>query len=66
MNLEKATQVMKLDSPVSYEKGKYYILYVDSLSGTCALSNHSADYVGKMSVLKHIPIKNLEKLEVNN
>ncbi len=61
MELKEAIQLMKLDLQVLYDGKPEYILYIDSLHQTCTLSDHPADYVGKIVVSKNVNIKILQR-----
>lgn len=61
MNLENATKLMETDSIVLFDEQPRYILYIDSLSQTCTISDRPASYIGTRLIKKNVKIKTLQR-----
>ncbi len=61
MGLEEVTKLMQTDSIVLYDEQPRYILYIDSLSQTCTISDRPASYIGTRLIKKNVKIKTLQR-----
>lgn len=65
MNLEQANKAMENDFPVFYKGHKRYILFMNTLNGTCDLIKHKLDYKGpNMPDFKNVKIKDLQEQQM--
>lgn len=61
MGLEEVTKLMQTDSIVLYDEQPRYILYIDSLSQTCTISDRPTSYIGTRLIKKNVKIKTLQR-----
>lgn len=61
MGLEEVAKLMESDSQLTYNGELWYVLFIDSLDQTCTLSNHPANYVGKISIRSNVKISDLTR-----